>query len=190
MDIAVVCSKLRAASERLAQQTAAQKNRALESVAASIDHDRAEIIAANTRDVERAKTGGMTDALIERLSLDNKKIDGILDSMRIVINQEDPIGEETAGWTTPAGLQIRQVRVPLGVVAIIYESRPNVTVDAFCLAYKSGNAIVLRGTALAIESNKALVKTIKRGLQAAGSAGSGLLVNYKRYWGMPVGRIF
>lgn len=171
MDIEAVCARLRIASEKLAQQTAAQKNLALESVTAYIDNDRDSIIAANARDIQLAKEKGMTGALIERLALDNKKINDILDSMRVVINQEDPIGEEVAGWMTPKGLQIRQVRVPLGVAAIIYESRPNVTVDAFCLAYKSGNAILLRGSSSAIESNSALVKSIRAGLHAAGSSG-------------------
>src|SRR5574344_2412628 len=171
MDIDRVCADLHAGADRLSQMTAAQKNRALESVTALIDEDRESILAANMRDVEKAKAGGMTAALIERLALDDRKINDILDSMRIVINQEDPIGEETAGWTTPAGMQIRQVRVPLGVVAIIYESRPNVTVDAFCLAYKSGNAILLRGSSSAIESNKALVNSIKTGLNSNGSGG-------------------
>jgi glutamate-5-semialdehyde dehydrogenase len=163
-----ICVNLRAGAEKLAQQTAAQKNRALEAVAASIDSDRAVLLAANARDTGRADSNGMSAALIERLSLDGKKIDSMLDGMRTVINQKDPVGEETAGWTTPNGMQIRQVRVPLGVVAIIYESRPNVTVDAFCLAYKSGNAILLRGSSSAVESNKALVESIKRGLTASG----------------------
>ncbi|HAH62692.1 MAG TPA: glutamate-5-semialdehyde dehydrogenase [Treponema sp.] len=171
MDFEGICADLRAGAEKLSQQTAAQKNRALEAVAASIGSSRNILLAANARDVERAEANGMQAALVERLSLDEKKIDGILDSMRVVINQEDPVGEETAGWTAPNGMQIRQVRVPLGVVAIIYESRPNVTVDAFCLAYKSGNAILLRGSSSALESNKALVKCIKEGLHAAGSSG-------------------
>jgi glutamate-5-semialdehyde dehydrogenase len=171
MDIDNVCAGLRSGAEKLLQQTAAQKNRALEAVSAYIDKDRGAILAANACDVEKAKAGGMSEALVERLSLDEKKINGILDSMRIVINQDDPIGEETAGWKTPNGMTIRQVRVPLGVVAIIYESRPNVTVDAFCLAYKSGNAILLRGSSSAVESNRVLVRTIKRGLQAAGQDG-------------------
>ncbi|MFA6857080.1 MAG: glutamate-5-semialdehyde dehydrogenase [Treponema sp.] len=168
MDFEGVCDGLRIGAEKLARQTAAQKNRALEAVAASIDSSRNVILSANAQDVGRAEANGMQAALVERLSLDGKKIDGILGSMRIVINQEDPVGEETSGWTTPSGMQIRQVRVPLGVVAIIYESRPNVTVDAFCLAYKSGNAVLLRGSSSAVESNKALVKCIKVGLASAG----------------------
>lgn len=168
MDINVICAGLRSGADRLAQQNALQKNRALESVAAVISRNRARLLAANASDVEKARAGGMSDSLVERLSLDEKKIDGILDSMRIVINQGDPVGEEIAGWTSPNGMQIRQIRVPLGVVAIIYESRPNVTVDAFCLAYKSGNAILLRGSSSALESNKALVQCIKEGLEADG----------------------
>src|SRR5574344_1390021 len=171
MDIDRVCADLHAGADKLSQMTASQKNRALESVTALIDEDRESILSANMRDVEKAKVNGMTEALIERLTLDDRKINDILDSMRVVINQEDPVGEETAGWTTPAGMQIRQVRVPLGVVAIIYESRPNVTVDAFCLAYKSGNAILLRGSSNALESNKALVAAIKEGLAEAGNDG-------------------
>jgi glutamate-5-semialdehyde dehydrogenase len=171
MDFDSICENLRTGAERLALQTAAQKNQALEAVAAGIDSDRDALLAANARDVELARANGMSASLVERLSLDKKKINDMIDSMRIVINQEDPVGEETAGWTTPNGMQIRQIRVPLGIIAIIYESRPNVTVDAFCLAYKSGNAILLRGSSSAIESNRALVKSIKQGLQNAGSSG-------------------
>ena len=106
----------------------------------------------------------MKETLVDRLSLDDRRIDSIIESLRTVILQNDPIGEETAGWKTPNGLTIRQVRVPLGVAAIIYESRPNVTVDAFCLAYKSGNAILLRGSSSAYNSNKAIVEIIKEAL--------------------------
>ena len=168
MDLNSVCASLRRGAEKLALQTAAQKNRALFAVADRIDSGRSALLAANALDVRRAEKAGMTRALVERLSLDDKKIDDIIAGMRIVIAQEDPVGEVVAGWTTPNGMRIRQVRVPLGVAAIIYESRPNVTVDAFCLAYKSGNAILLRGSSSALESNKALVCAIKDGLQEAG----------------------
>ena len=103
--------------------------------------------------------------------LDEKRIDGIVQSMGVVIAQADPLGEVTGGWNTPTGLSIRQVRVPLGEVAIIYESRPNVTVDAFCLAYKSGNAILLRGSSSALSSNRALLAAIRQGLADAGADG-------------------
>ncbi len=174
MDIDSICKKLRAASEKLALQTAAQKNTALEAVAISIEGNREKILEANSKDVEKARSKGMTESLIERLSLDDKKLNSILDSIRTIIKQNDPIGAETAGWKTPQGMTIRQVRVPLGVVAIIYESRPNVTADAFCLAYKSGNAILLRGSSSAINSNLALEKAIKDGLDSANAKGAGI----------------
>lgn len=164
MDINSVTKGLKAASEVLALQNAKQKNAALEAVISSIEKNRQNIFDANKIDVEKARAKGTSESLVDRLSLDDKKLNGILDSIRIIISQTDPVGEETAGWTTPNGMTIRQVRVPLGVVAIIYESRPNVTVDAFSLAYKSGNAILLRGSSSAINSNKAIVKAIKEGL--------------------------
>lgn len=158
---------LRKGSEQLALQTAQQKNSVLESVAQALDKNRSEILKANEQDIQAARANGTKESLIDRLMLDNKRIEGIIASLRIVIAQTDPIGEEVAGWKTPNGLTIRQVRVPLGVMAIIYESRPNVTVDAFCLAYKSGNAILLRGSSSAYNSNKAIVKIIKDALAAA-----------------------
>ena len=158
---------LRKGSERLALQTAQQKNAVLESVAQALDNNRSEILKANEQDIQAARANGTKESLIDRLMLDNKRIDGIIASLRIVIAQTDPVGEEVAGWKTPNGLTIRQVRVPLGVMAIIYESRPNVTVDAFCLAYKSGNAILLRGSSSAYNSNKAIVKIIKEALAKA-----------------------
>jgi glutamate-5-semialdehyde dehydrogenase len=167
MDIKNICSELRSGADILALQTAKQKNDALKSVCNIIDSRRKEILDANSRDVEKARTEGMTESLVERLLLDSNRIDSIIDSMHIVIQQADPIGEEIAGWQTPGGLQIHQVRVPLGIAAIIYESRPNVTVDAFCLAYKSGNAILLRGSSSALESNRILVSLIKEGLTLA-----------------------
>ncbi|MBQ1629065.1 MAG: glutamate-5-semialdehyde dehydrogenase [Treponema sp.] len=158
---------LRKGSVQLALQTAQQKNAVLESVAQALDKNRSEILKANEQDIQTARTNGTKESLIDRLMLDDKRIDGIISSLRIVIAQTDPVGEEVAGWKTPNGLTIRQVRVPLGVMAIIYESRPNVTVDAFCLAYKSGNAILLRGSSSAYNSNKAIVKIIKDALAAA-----------------------
>ena len=169
--ISEICSNLHTAQATLALHTAAQKNHALTCVAAAISKNRDEIIAANKIDLDTARKNGMSEALLERLMLDGKRIDGIVASMGVVISQSDPIGEVTGGWNTPTGLSIKQVRVPLGVVAIIYESRPNVTVDAFCLAYKSGNAILLRGSSSALNSNRALVKAIQQGLKDAGEDG-------------------
>lgn len=164
MNFDEITKSLKSGAEKLALQTACEKNKSLEAVAAALDSNRKKIIEANKKDIDAARANGTKESLIDRLSLDDKRITGIIDSLKIVLAQTDPIGEETAGWKTPNGLTIRQVRVPLGVVAIIYESRPNVTVDAFCLAYKSGNAILLRGSSSAYNSNKAIVEIIKEAL--------------------------
>lgn len=171
MNIDELSKTLKSAASKLALHNANQKNIALKEVAKSIDKYRNEIIEANKIDLQKSKEKGMSDALLERLMLDQKRIDGILDSMKIVISQSDPIGEIVAGWNTPNGMSIKQIRVPLGVISVIYESRPNVTVDVFCLAYKAGNAVLLRGSSSALNSNKALLKAIKEGLKNAGENG-------------------
>ena len=135
MDIKSITDSLRVASQKLALQNASKKNAALNAVADALDKNRASIIAANDTDVKNARAAGISESIIDRLLLDDKRISGIIASLREVIGQTDPVGEEVAGWKTPNGLNIRQVRVPLGVVALIYENRPNVTVDAFSLAY-------------------------------------------------------
>lgn len=164
MDIQKISSSLRTASQKLALQNAQIKNSVLSAVADALDANRQSIINANKKDINAGRSNGMSESLIDRLMLDDKRINGIIESLKIVIGQTDPIGEEIAGWKTPNGLNIRQVRVPLGIVSIIYESRPNVTVDAFSLAYKSGNAILLRGSSSAYNSNKEIVKVIKEAL--------------------------
>lgn len=164
MDIQKISSSLRTASQKLDLQNAQIKNRVLSTVADALDANRQSIINANKKDIDAGRSNGMSESLIDRLMLDDKRINGIIESLKIVIGQTDPIGEEIAGWKTPNGLNIRQVRVPLGVVSIIYESRPNVTVDAFSLAYKSGNAILLRGSSSAYNSNKEIVRVIKEAL--------------------------
>ena len=174
MNISEICDNLRTGSDTLALQTASQKNIALAAVISSIEKNRSLILSANAEDVAAARSRGMSESLVERLALDDKKINSIIDSIKIIISQTDPIGEETAGWKTPNGMTIRQVRVPLGVVAIIYESRPNVTADAFALAYKSGNAILLRGSSSALRSNKAIVAAIKEGLESSEAQGFGI----------------
>ncbi len=164
MDIKRITDSLRTASQKLALQNACEKNTALEAVASALDKNRASIIAANKQDIDAARAGGMSESIIDRLLLDDKRINGIIESLRLVIGQTDPVGEEIAGWKTPNGMSIRQVRVPLGVVAIIYENRPNVTVDAFSLAYKSGNAILLRGSSSSYKSNVEIVRVIREAL--------------------------
>ena len=163
-DIVSLCKSLRLGASVLASYSADEKNRGLKAVAIALDAHRHEILAANELDVQRALSEGMKESLVDRLRLTSERIDGIIDSIDIVIQQRDPVGQVVAGWTTPNGLRIRQQRVPLGVAAIIYESRPNVTVDAFALAYKSGNSILLRGSSSALHSNKALVSIIKTAL--------------------------
>ena len=179
MDIKNVCTILRQGSNKLALQTAAEKNAALEVVATALDKNREKIFTANKKDIEQGRASGMSESLIDRLMLNDSRLDGVISSLHTVIAQTDPIGEEVAGWKTPNGLTIRQVRVPLGVVSIIYESRPNVTVDAFCLAYKSGNAILLRGSSSAYNSNKAIVEIIKEALSENGVPESIELVEVK-----------
>ncbi|MBO4320804.1 MAG: glutamate-5-semialdehyde dehydrogenase [Treponema sp.] len=171
MDINSVCMELKKGAQVLALHDALRKNHALQLVAESIEKNKAEIFKANAIDVEKARASGMTEALVDRLSLDDKKLASIIAGIQTIISQEDPVGKDVAGWTTPAGMTIRQTRVPLGVVAIIYESRPNVTVDAFALAYKSGNAILLRGSSSALNSNNAITKAIVQGLKDAGEDG-------------------
>ena len=167
MELSQVFVSLREGAKRLSQLTASQKNLGLLAAASSIDKNRKSILQANSIDVELSRQKGVPESLVDRLSLDDKRIDGIIESIKIVAQSEDPIGSEIAGWKTPEGLTIRQVRVPLGVAAIIYESRPNVTADAFALAYKSGNSILLRGSSSALNSNRAIVKAIKEGLENA-----------------------
>ena len=164
MDLKKTTDSLRAASQKLALQNASVKNVALAAVADALDKNRASIIAANKADVDAARANGISESIIDRLLLNDKRIDGIVESLRLVIGQTDPVGEEVAGWKTPNGMTIRQVRVPLGVVAIIYENRPNVTVDAFSLAYKSGNAILLRGSSSSYKSNVEIVRVIREAL--------------------------
>ena len=159
---------LKQAQAKLALQNRASKDKALAAAAGEIDKNRAAILEANARDVEQARKNGMKESLVDRLLLNKKRIDGIIEGIEIVIMQEDPIGRVQAGWTLPNGLQIEKATVPIGVAAIIYESRPNVTADCAALAYKAGCSILLRGSSSALESNKALVRAIKAGLAAGG----------------------
>ena len=159
---------LKQAQVKLSLENRAAKDKALGRAAAAIHRNRAEILAANARDVEKARNGGMKESLVDRLLLNDKRIDGIIEGIETVIRQEDPIGKVKAGWTLPNGLLLEQITVPMGVAAIIYESRPNVTADCAALAYKAGCAILLRGSSSALESNKALLRAIKSGLEEGG----------------------
>lgn len=145
-----------------------EKNRGLLAVAkALIDHEE-EILSANAEDIRNAEKAGMQESLIDRLSLDKGRIEGMTEGLRQVVNLEDPVGEMISMKTTPNGLQIGQKRVPIGVIGIIYESRPNVTADAFALCFKTGNAVILRGGSDAIHSNMAIVAVIRNALLGEG----------------------
>ncbi|OJF77376.1 MAG: glutamate-5-semialdehyde dehydrogenase [Treponema sp. CETP13] len=160
-------STLRIASRKLATCSEEEINNALKNVAISLEKQKKLILEANRHDIERERQKGTKESLIDRLSLSEERLTAIINSLNSVIAQPSPIGKVVDGWTTPNGLKIEQVRVPIGVTAIIYESRPNVTIDAFALAYKSGNSILLRGSSSAINSNKAIVKAIKEGLSTS-----------------------
>ncbi len=156
------------ASRVLATASTATKDGALHASADLLLARSAEILDANRADVERAEAAGVTATVVDRLRLTATRIAGMADGLRMVAALPDPVGEITEGWTRPNGLAIEKVRVPLGVVAIIYENRPNVTSDAFGLCLKAGNGAFLRGSSGAISSNVAIAAALREGLAKAG----------------------
>ncbi len=152
----------------LATASSSTKDAALHAAADLLVARTAEILDANTADVDRAESAGVSATVVDRLRLTAKRIEAMADGLRMVAALPDPIGEVTEGWTRPNGLAIEKVRVPLGVVAIIYENRPNVTSDAFGLCLKAGNAAFLRGSSGAISSNIAIASALREGLAKAG----------------------
>jgi glutamate-5-semialdehyde dehydrogenase len=156
--------RARIAARELATLSTDTKNSALHAAADNLLRDEGAILAANAEDLAAAKAAGTPDAMLDRLALNPNRIDGIAAGLRQVAGLPDPIGEVLRGRTLPNGLQLRQQRVPLGVVGIVYEGRPNVTVDAFGLTLKSGNAVLLRGSSSAARSNAALVKALRDAL--------------------------
>jgi glutamate-5-semialdehyde dehydrogenase len=160
--------RARAVAADLAVLTRADKDAALLAMAATLTDRTNEVLDANVRDVARAEESGTAAALIDRLRLDGSRVAGMADGLRQVARLTDPVGEVVRGFRLPNGLQVEQVRVPLGVVGIIYEARPNVTADAAGLCLKSGNAALLRGSSSAGESNLAVVAALREGLEAAG----------------------
>jgi len=156
------------AAAQLAVTGAGEKNAALEGIAQALDAGRQEIKAANERDLAAAETAGMAKHMLDRLTLTEGRVDDMIAGVRSVAALEDPIGEVISMSNRPNGLTIGRRRVPLGVIAIIYESRPNVTVDAAVLCLKAGNAVILRGGKEAIHSNMTLMAIMRRALKAAG----------------------
>jgi glutamate-5-semialdehyde dehydrogenase len=159
------CKLLKNAELELSQASTERKNGALLKVAEALDKNRKDILENNKLDVKNGENNKMTEGLIDRLRLDDSRIDGIIDGIKTVIKLQDPVWKSDRVWTMENGLTISKMTVPLGVMGIVYESRPNVTVDAFSLALKSGNCILLRGSSSAINSNIALIKAIKEGLE-------------------------
>lgn len=158
----------RRAARELARATTARKDAALSAMAAALHEERDAILAANARDVEAALAAGLTPALVDRLALDTSRLDEMVASIRSVVKLADPVGEVLRTWRRPNGIEIRKVRVPLGVVAVVYESRPNVTSDCAALCLKSGNAVVLRGGSESFRSNRAVAAALGRALAANG----------------------
>jgi glutamate-5-semialdehyde dehydrogenase len=164
----------RAASREMAKASTRQKNAALLGAAQALDADRALLLAANRLDLERARERDLEPALLDRLELDDARIDAMIDGVRQVAALADPVGTVTDLAYRPSGIRVGRMRVPLGVIGIIYESRPNVTADAAALCIKSGNAAILRGGSEALESNRVIAACIGRALAAAGLPAQGI----------------
>jgi glutamate-5-semialdehyde dehydrogenase len=167
-DVLAAARRARVAAESLATVTRATKDSALLAMADALEDRRADILAANARDVAAAEQNGTSASLVDRLRLTDSRIDGMAQGLRELAGLPDPVGTVVRGSVLPNGLQLQQRRVPMGVVAIIYEARPNVTVDAAGIALKSGNAVLLRGSGSAYESNQALVKVLSAVASSAG----------------------
>ena len=148
--------------------TPEQRTAAIQAMAAAIRADAPAILAANAKDLAKATANGVSGPMLDRLALDEARLAGVADGVEAVANIPDPIGVATSRWTRPNGLDISRVRTPIGVIAMIYESRPNVTADAAALCVRSGNAVILRGGSECIHSNLAIHAAIERGLKSAG----------------------
>src|SRR5450830_1446750 len=158
----------RAASRLMARADTLTKNLALTTIAQAIRRDKAELLAANKADIDAARANGLEAAMLDRLTLTEKSIATMAEGLEQIASLADPIGEISDMKYRPSGIQVGKMRVPLGVIGIIYEARPNVTVDAAGLCIKSGNATILRGGSEAIHCNQALAKLVKEGLAGAG----------------------
>jgi gamma-glutamyl phosphate reductase len=168
MSVVQLFHAAKAASSNLARANTNQKNSALEQIALELENNIPHILAANALDLTSAQENGVSVGLQDRLKLDANRIGSLAAALRLVINLPDPIGQNLEGMTLPNGLKLQQIRVPFGVVGVIYEARPNVTVDIAALALKSGNAVLLRGGSAAESTNRVLVELIQAGLRTAG----------------------
>ncbi len=167
--IAEMGARARAAAGELAQMTTQEKAKALRSAAQALRDAEADILAANDKDMAEGEAKGLTGALLDRLKLDPKRFAGMIDGVEAIAGLPDPVGQVIDRSERPNGLQLSRVRVPIGVIGIIYESRPNVTADAGALCVMAGNAAILRGGSEAKYSNRAILKALRAGLEAAGA---------------------
>lgn len=165
-DLEAVCQAAKKASRTLNLLDTAKKNASLLKVAKAIEENQERIMKANKKDIANAKRNGMAEALLDRLTINEDRIQGIVEGVIQVVSLTDPIGTAITQFDRPNGLHVEQLRVPFGVIGIIYESRPNVTVDAFSLCFKTGNAVILRGGSDAIYTNMALVSVIRKALKS------------------------
>ena len=168
MELNEIGKRAKAASRHLGILSTSKKNEALKAVAAALVANSADIISANEIDVKNAKENGMSEALLDRLSVNEARVKAMADGILQVADLKDPVGEVLSMTNRPNGLMIGKKRVPLGVIGMIYESRPNVTPDAFCLCFKTGNAVILRGGSDCIHSNLAITKVIRGALKEQG----------------------
>ena len=166
--VAEVCAAARRASRALAQLDTTTKNAALTAMADALERRAPEILEANARDVEAGEQAGLHSGLLDRLALDQQRLEGVASDVRAIAALPDPVGETIEGFRLANGVDVRRVRVPLGVVAVVYEARPNVTVDCSALCLKSGNAIVLRGSSTALHSNTVLAQVASEAAAGAG----------------------
>lgn len=166
--VAELAAKARVASRTLALLSRSDKDVALRALADALDAASGDIVTANAQDIERGRANGMADGLIDRLTLTPERVTAVAAAVRDIAALPDPVGEVVRGSTLANGLQIRQVRVPMGVIGMIYEARPNVTVDAAALGLKSGNAVILRGGSAAESTNRALVEVMRSALGEQG----------------------
>jgi len=169
ISVADTCAAAKRASRTLAATSSVVKDAALEAIASAIEQRADEILDANAQDLEAARQGDYSDAFLDKLRLDPRRIASMAEGVRKIVALPEPVGEVIDGWRLPNGLDVRKVRVPLGVVAVVYEARPNVTIDATALCLKSGNAIVLRGSSAAARSNAVLAQ-----IAASAAAATGL----------------
>lgn len=163
-----LCRRSREASRSLVSLRSEVKSAALRQIAQNLNHKRSELKAANEIDLEEGKRRGLSGALQDRLELTNARIDEIVSGLERIAAMRDPVGEVVGQWRRPGGFEVGQIRIPLGVIAVIYESRPNVTADAAALCFKAGNATILRGGSEALHSNQEIGKAIRAGLAEEG----------------------